>query len=100
MKSILYRPLITEKNTLLQEQLNKYSFEVAKDSNKIEIAKAVEKKFNVRVVNVQTSVAKGKKKSQFTKKGRFEGYRADRKKAIVTLHKEDKIDLLGTAEVK
>jgi large subunit ribosomal protein L23 len=99
MKSILFRPLITEKNTLLQEQLNKYAFEVAKDSNKIEIAKAVEKKFNVRVVNVQTLVAKGKKKSQFTKKGKFEGFRADRKKAIVTLHKEDKIDLLGTAEV-
>ncbi|HEY5123349.1 MAG TPA: 50S ribosomal protein L23 [Ignavibacteria bacterium] len=99
MKSILFRPIITEKNTLLQEQLNKYAFEVAKDSNKIEIAKAVEKKFNVRVVNVQTLVAKGKKKSQFTKKGKFEGFRADRKKAIVTLHKEDKIDLLGTAEV-
>ncbi len=99
MKSILYRPLITEKNTILQEQLNKYSFEVAKDSNKIEIAKAVEKRFKVRVLNVQTAVVKGKKKSQFTKKGRFEGYRADRKKAIVTLHKEDKIDLLGAAEV-
>jgi large subunit ribosomal protein L23 len=68
MKSILYRPLITEKNTILQEQLNKYSFEVAKDSNKIEIAKAVEKRFKVRVLNVQTAVVKGKKKSQFTKK--------------------------------
>jgi large subunit ribosomal protein L23 len=98
MKRILYKPLITEKNTLQQEQLNKYAFEVAKDSNKIEIAKAVEKKFNVRVINVQTAVVKGKKKSQFTKRGRFEGFRADRKKAIVTLHKEDKIDLLGTAE--
>jgi large subunit ribosomal protein L23 len=99
MKRILYKPLITEKNTLQQEQLNKYTFEVSNDSNKIEIAKAVEKKFNVRVVNVQTAVVKGKKKSQFTKRGRFEGHRADRKKAIVTLHKEDKIDLLGTAEV-
>ncbi len=99
MKRILYKPLITEKNTLQQEQLNKYTFEVSKDSNKIEIAKAVEKKFNVRVLYVQTAVVKGKKKSQFTKRGRFEGYRADRKKAIVTLHKEDKIDLLGTAEV-
>jgi len=43
-------------------------------------------------------VSKGKKKSQMTKKGRFEGYRADRKKAIVTLHKEDKIDFLGVID--
>ncbi|TRZ66546.1 50S ribosomal protein L23 [bacterium] len=98
MKRILYKPLITEKNTLLQEKDNQYSFEVAIDANKIEIAGAVEKKFKVRVTNVRTIVLKGKKKTQFTKKGRFTGYRADRKKAIVTLNKEDKIDLLGTAE--
>ncbi len=96
MKSILIRPLITEKNTSLSENLNKYAFEVAKDSNKIEIAKAVAKRFNVRVTGVTTSVVKGKAKSQQTKKGRFEGFRADRKKAIVTLHKEDKIDLFGS----
>lgn len=98
MKRILIKPLITEKNTLLQEQLNQYAFEVAKDANKIEISTAVEKKFKVRVLGVRTSVAKGKKKSQFTRKGKFEGHRADRKKAIVTLHKEDKIDFLGTTE--
>ncbi|MBN8570506.1 MAG: 50S ribosomal protein L23 [Ignavibacteria bacterium] len=96
MKSILIKPLITEKNTSLSENLNKYVFEVAKDSNKIEIANAVEKRFKVRVTGVTTSVAKGKAKSQFTKKGRFEGYRSDKKKAIVTLHKEDKIDFFGT----
>jgi large subunit ribosomal protein L23 len=98
MKSILVKPLITEKNTLLQEQHNQYVFEVLKDANKIEIAKAVEKKFKVRVTDVRTIVQKGKQKAQMTKKGRFSGYRADRKKAIVTLHKEDKIDLLGTNE--
>jgi len=98
MKRILIRPLITEKNTLLQEQQNQYAFEVAKDANKIEIAHAVEKKFKVRVVGVRTMVAKGKKKSQFTRKGKFEGYRADRKKAVVSLHKEDKIDFLGAVE--
>lgn len=99
MKRILYRPLITEKNTAIQELHNQYSFEVSKDANKIEIAKAVEKKFNVRVVDVKTLIHKGKKKSHLTKRGRFEGYRADRKKAIVSLHKDDKIDLLGTAEL-
>jgi len=99
MKRILIKPLVTEKNTILQEQLNKYCFEVAKDTSKIEIARAVEKKFNVRVTNIQTSVMKGKKKAQLTKRGKFEGFRSDRKKAVVTLHKEDKIDLLGTAEI-
>lgn len=98
MKTILVKPLITEKNTATQELLNQYSFEVSRNSNKIEIAKAVEKKFNVRVTNVNTLVMKGKRKSQMTKKGRFEGYRSDRKKAIVTLHKEDKIDFLGNVE--
>jgi large subunit ribosomal protein L23 len=97
MKTVLIRPLVTEKNTMLQELNNQYAFEVAKDSNKIEIAKAVEKKFNVRVLNVKTVMMKGKKKSQFTKNGRFEGFRADRKKAIVSLHKEDSIDFF-TAE--
>lgn len=98
MKTILIRPLVTEKNTTLQESLNQYFFEVAKDSNKIEIASAVEKKFKVRVTKVRTLTSKGKKKSHMTKKGKFPGYRADRKKAIVTLHKEDKIDFLGNIE--
>lgn len=98
MKRILVRPLITEKNTLLQEQRNQYAFEVTKDANKIEIADAVEKKFKVRVLSVRTSISKGKKKSQFTRRGKFEGHRADRKKAFVTLHKEDKIDFLGSTE--
>lgn len=98
MKTILVKPLITEKNSTVQETLNQYAFEVGIDTNKIEIKKAVEKKFNVRVSKVRTIVSKGKKKSQMTKKGRFEGYRSDRKKAIVTLHKEDKIDFLGNVE--
>mgnify|MGYP001282466463 CR=1 FL=1 len=98
MKTILVRPLVTEKNTNLQENLNQYAFEVGRDANKIEIARAIEKKFNVRVSKVRTIVAKGKSKSQMTRKGRFAGYRADRKKAIVTLHKDDKIDLLGVIE--
>lgn len=98
MKTILVKPLITEKNTAIQELLNQYSFEVGRDCNKIEIKRAVEKKFNVRVTNVNTLISKGKKKSQMTRKGRFEGYRADRKKALVTLHKDDKIDFLGNIE--
>jgi large subunit ribosomal protein L23 len=97
MKTVLVRPLVTEKNTMLQEVNNQYSFEVAMDANKIEIAKAIEKKFNVRVEGVKTVVMKGKKKSQQTRGGRFEGFRADRKKAVVKLHKDDSIDFF-TAE--
>lgn len=97
-KTIIINPLITEKNTNLQESHNQYAFEVSRDANKIEIKKAVEKKFKVRVIDIKTSIRKGKSKTQFTKRGRFHGYRADRKKALVTLHKEDKIDFLGTAE--
>lgn len=98
MKSLLIKPILTEKITILQENLNKYAFEVSRDANKIEIAKAVEKKFKVRVLGVRTVNMKGKKKSHFTKRGKFTGYRPDRKKAIVTLHKEDKIDLFGPTE--
>lgn len=97
MKRIIIRPLITEKNTAIQELRNQYAFEVGIDANKIEITSAVEKKFNVRVKSVRTLVMKGKQKASMTKKGRFSGYRADRKKAIVTLHKDDKIDLIGGA---
>ena len=97
-KTILIKPLITEKAEMLSEKGNKYSFVVSKDANKIEIAKAVEKKFNVRVEDVKTMVMKGKKKSQFTRAGRFEGFRADRKKAVVKLHEDDSIDFF-TAEV-
>jgi len=97
-KLIIIRPLITEKNTILAENQNKYTFEVSMDANKIEIKKEVEKKFKVRVTDVMTSIRKGKSKTQFTRKGRFSGHKSDRKKAIVTLHKEDKLDFLGTAE--
>ncbi|MBM4158922.1 MAG: 50S ribosomal protein L23 [Ignavibacteria bacterium] len=97
MKVILYKPLVTEKSTILQEQ-NQYAFEVAREANKIEIAKAVEKKFKVRVLDVKTSIKKGKQKTQFTRRGRFTGYTADRKKAIVRLHKDDKIDFLGAEQ--
>jgi large subunit ribosomal protein L23 len=97
-KLVIIKPLITEKNTDLQEAKNQYVFEVAMDANKIEIKKEIEKSFNVNVKNVKTLVLKGKSKSQFTKKGRFSGYSPDMKKAIVTLKKDDKIDLFGTAE--
>jgi large subunit ribosomal protein L23 len=93
----LIKPIITEKMTTLQEKRNQYAFEVEPNSNKIEIANAIEKKFNVKVDSIRTVIFKGKSKSQFTKKGKFEGYKAHRKRAIVTLGKDGKIDLFGNA---
>jgi large subunit ribosomal protein L23 len=72
MIGILKRPVVTEKMTDMQDK-GKYAFEVPRDANKIEIKKAVEKKFNVTVVGVQTMIQKGKSKSQLTRRGRFAG---------------------------
>jgi large subunit ribosomal protein L23 len=90
MIGILKRPIVTEKMTLLQEK-GQYAFEVEPSANKIEIARAVEKKFNVTVVDVRTIRHKGKTKSQMTRKGRFAGHRPAWKKAIVRLKEGEKI---------
>lgn len=92
-RTILIKPIITEKMTNLQEKRNQFAFEVDSHANKIEISRAIEKKFNVKVTSIRTLIFKGKSKSQFTKRGKFEGFKANRKRAIVTLTKESKIDL-------
>ena len=82
--------------TGLQEKRNQYAFEVFGDTNKIEISNAIERKFNVKVTSIRTVILKGKSKSQFTKRGKFEGFKSQRKRAIVTLLKDNKIDLFET----
>jgi len=94
MTGILFRPIVTEKISNLQEK-GIYAFEVDPDANKIEIARAVEKKFKVTVVNVRTLNFKGKAKTQMTRRGRFEGRTSHYKKAIVTLKEGEKIDLFA-----
>jgi large subunit ribosomal protein L23 len=96
MVGILIRPIITEKMTALGDA-RQYAFEVPLTVNKIEIEKAVAKKFNVKVESVRTVRVKGKRKSQMTKRGRFEGQTKTWKKAIVTLKEGDKIDYFGNA---
>jgi len=86
---IIVRPLITEKSSLLKESGNQYVFEVQRDANKIEIRKAVEKLFKVKVLSVHVTTMEGKKK----RLGRFTGKKPDWKKAIVTLKPEDKITI-------
>jgi len=87
---ILLSPLLTEKGTQLKETNNQVLLKVAKDANKIEIKKAVEEIFKVKVEHVATINCKGKKK----RLGRFEGRRSDWKKAIVTLKKGEKLDFI------
>lgn len=87
--AIVRRPVVTEKGTFLKEQGNQYLFEVARDANKIEVGKAVETLFRVKVVNVRTLAMRGKRK----RLGRFQGRTSDWKKAIVTLKAGDTIEL-------
>ena len=88
-RSIIRKVLITEKGTVMRETLRQYFFEVARDANKIEIKRAVEAVFHVKVDSVQTMQLQGKVKRQ----GRTVGRRNDWKKAIVTLKPDQKIEL-------
>ena len=87
--TVVRKVLITEKGTLLRELRNQYFFEVARDANKIDIKRAVENIFKVKVDNVRTMQVRGKVKRQ----GRWVGRRNDWKKAIVTLQPDQKIEL-------
>ena len=89
-RDILIKPLITEKSTELMAE-GKYVFKVAKNANKIEIAKAVKDIFDVKVESVNTINVKGKTK----RVGRTVGKRADYKKAIVKLAAGESIEFFN-----
>jgi large subunit ribosomal protein L23 len=91
MTAILYRPIVTEKMTALETR-RQYAFEVERDANKIEIQKAIEKKFNVNITSIRTINIKGKQKTQMTRRGRFTGKTSQWKKAIITLKEGEKIE--------
>ena len=84
-QDIILRPIITE-NSMDGIADRKYTFEVAKDANKVEIKNAVEKLFDVKVAKVNTINVDGK----LRRYGRFEGFTASKKKAIVTLTEDSK----------
>jgi large subunit ribosomal protein L23 len=94
MIGIIYRPIVTEKMTHLQDK-GVYAFEVDPKATKIDIARAIKKRWNVTVTNVRTMNYKGKTKSQMTRKGRFVGTTSHFKKAIVTLKEGEKIEMFG-----
>ena len=105
-QTINKRPLLTEKSARLRETggaattpaegesyAQKVLFEVARDANKVEIRHAVQKLWNVDVIDVRTSVVRGKEK----RVGRFVGRTSHWKKAIVTLAPGHKIELVEGA---
>ncbi|MBQ2905658.1 MAG: 50S ribosomal protein L23 [Peptococcaceae bacterium] len=87
-RDIIIKPVVTEKSIGLMEN-NKYVFKVALSANKIEIKKAVEEIFKVKVVDVNTVRVKGKEKRM----GRSVGRTSDYKKAIVQLAEGDSIEI-------
>ena len=84
---VLRRPIITEKNTALQEQ-NKYVFEVAREANKHQVKQAVEKAFKVKVVAVNMITVPGKTR----RVGRRQVKTSPWKKAVATLEAGQKIE--------
>jgi large subunit ribosomal protein L23 len=97
--NILLNPLFTEKVSILEERHNKYAFIVSRFSNKIEIKRAVEDKFDVKVQKVGIINRIGKEKQMSVRSNgrtiRTIGRKSRSKKAIITLHKNYKIDFLA-----
>lgn len=87
---VIIRPIITEKGTRIKEEQNKIMLQVAPEANKMDIKRAVETVFKVKVAEVATMNFKGKKK----RLGIRQGVRSDWKKAIVTLKKGEMVEYL------
>jgi len=86
---IIKKILVTEKSTTARDESNKYFFEVDRKANKVEISKAVEKLFKVKVADVHVMHVLGKKK----RLGRIVGQKSSWKKAIVTLAAGSRIEI-------
>lgn len=91
MFDIIKRPLITEKNTLRATTHNEYAFEVALKANRTQIKQAIEKLFSVKVVRVNTLIAR----KEARRLGRMPGGRTLWKKAIVKLKEGDKFEFVA-----
>lgn len=90
---IIRRPIITEKTNIQKDQSNQVTFEVDPRANRIEVQRAIEKIFNVKVANTRTMRVRGKIK----RRGRILGKRRDWKKAIVTLMPGERIEFFEGA---
>ena len=94
-RHIIVAPVVTEKTMRLIDQANQYTFRVLRSANKIQIRRAIELLFGVRVLNVTTMNIIGKKKRQSWRHP--EGRTAAWKKAIVTIAPGDRIDVVERA---
>lgn len=88
-REVIVRPVVTERSTALGDERDAFTFIVAEDANKIEIRRAVEELFDVKVKSVNTMRYRGK----LRRVGRAIGRRASYKKAIVTLAEGERIDV-------
>ena len=95
-QGIIIEPILSEKSALLQETERKYAFKILKSANKIDIKRAVEDRFDVKVEKVATMNMNGKVKRSTMRSGgrviRTEGPRASWKKAVITLKEGEVID--------
>lgn len=96
MKAIIKKPIITEKATNQSEMENRFTFEVDKKANKLEIKEAVENMYGVKVTEVRTMIYGGGKSSvKYTNRGIVEQPSNPSKKAIVTVAEGETIDLFN-----
>ncbi len=96
MKTIIKKPIITEKATAQSEDLNRFTFAVDRSANKIEIKSAVEKMYGVQVTEVRTmNYGGGKSSTKYTNRGIVEQRSKQWKKAVVTVADGETIDLFN-----
>ncbi len=95
MLHLIKRPIVTEKSNKVHQIHKHYVFEVDRDTNKIEIARAIEAMFQVKVEQVRTVNVRGKYRSRYTKRGLMRGTTKARKKAYVRLQDGHTIDIVS-----
>lgn len=89
---VLIKPILTEKAALAHEN-GVYTFKVAKDANKVQIAQAVKAKYGVEVEAVRTAILPGKSKTRYTKSAVISGHTSSYKKAMVQVAEGEIIDI-------
>ena len=92
MENIQIIPVVTEKANAITEKSNRYTFKVSPEANKYQIKDAIEKLYDVKVIDVSTMNYAGKNKQRYTKSGIIKGKTVAFKKAVVTLAEGQTID--------
>lgn len=95
IKQIILKPILSEKSEVLSDKRNKYTFVVARNANKIQIAKEIERLYDVEVTAVNTMIIPGKIKAKSTRTGMIKSRQSAYKKAIVSVADGQELDLYG-----